>query len=118
MDGHFRDTVFGQVVRLLSKNRLLRFPDELNPTLWKQCVEQDPSAASSTSGELDGLPASGDHIAADVSVRGEKCQKQGTGMSSAHGSGDRQVMHDGNPSREKTTGVRLVDWYGPGDQEV
>lgn len=122
MDDHFRDTVFGQVVRLLSRNRLLKFPDELDPNLWKQCVKQGHSTASSTSGEHDdGLPGSTtDHTAADdVSDGGGKGQKQGTGMTSARGSGNKQqAIHVGNPSHEKTAGVHLVDWYGPDDREV
>lgn len=118
MDEHFRDTVFGQVVRLLSRNTLLRFPDELDPTLWKQCVEHDSSTASSTSGMHDELPGSINHTVADLSNGGEKGLEQGTGLTSAHGSGDGQIFHDGKPSHEKTTAVRLVDWYGPDDQEV
>jgi DHA1 family multidrug resistance protein-like MFS transporter len=53
MNDRFRDTVFGQVVCLLSRNRLLKFPDELDPTLWKQYVQRDATAASSSSEDQD-----------------------------------------------------------------
>ena len=118
MNSHFRDTVFGQAVRLLSRNKLLKYPDELDPTLWKQCVQKDTTAASSTSGEHDGLVGSRDHISADISDGGEKGKKQGTGKTAAHGSGDTQALHQCDPSHESTIGVRLVDWYGPDDPEV
>ncbi len=109
MNHYFRDTVFGQLVRSLSRNRLLKFPDELDPTLWKQCVQKDSTAASSTFGEHDGLAGSGNRTAANVNDGGEKGQKQG---------GDTPSLHQGNQSDEKALGVRLVDWYGPDDQEV
>jgi MFS transporter, DHA1 family, multidrug resistance protein len=120
MNSHFHDTVFGQAVRLLSRNRLLKFPDELDPILWKQIVQKDRTAASSieTFGEHDGLAGSRDHPATDMSDGGERGLKRGAGMTSAHGSGGRQTLHQSHPGCEKTTGVRLVDWYGPDDPEV
>lgn len=118
MNDHFRDTVFGQVVRLFSRNRLLKFPDELDPTLWKQCVQKDTTAASSTFEEHDGLARSKDHTTADRSDGGEKGQQHGTDLTSTSDSGDTQALYQGNPSHEKTKVVCLVDWYGPDDQEV
>lgn len=104
MDVHFRDTVFGQVVRLISRNRLLNFPDELDQSLWKQCVRTDSAAASSTAKA---------HVVKDA----EKPQ-QGSRMDSPSGSGDTQVLPDGQPCYHQTTIVHLVDWYGPDDPEV
>ncbi|KAE9372880.1 MFS general substrate transporter [Stipitochalara longipes BDJ] len=49
MSDHFRDTVFAQVVRLIYKKRFLKFPDESNSNLWKQCIQEDTSTTSSTS---------------------------------------------------------------------
>ncbi|KAK7190696.1 multidrug resistance protein [Paraphaeosphaeria sporulosa] len=40
MDGFFRTTPFGQLLRLCSKNSLLRYPDEVDSTLWKAFAEQ------------------------------------------------------------------------------
>jgi len=115
MNDHFRDKVFGQVVRLLSRNRLLKFPDELDPTLWKERVQRDATVVSSTSEEHEGLS---DHTAAGVSDGGKKRQRQGADATSLHGSGDKHSLHQGDPSPEKTTNFVLVDWYGPDDQEV
>ena len=36
MSDNFRDTVFGQLVRLLSKKKLLKFPDEIDQNLWEK----------------------------------------------------------------------------------
>jgi hypothetical protein len=106
MNDHFRDTVFGQAVRLLSGNRLLKFPDELDPTLWKQCIQRDAMAASSTSEENISLSS---HRAADVNDGGEKRQRQGADTTSTHESRDKHSLHQGDASPEKTINFFLVD---------
>lgn len=118
MGDRFRDTVFGQVVRLLSGKRLLKFPDELDLTLWKECVQKDSVTASSTPGEKDSLAGSGDQTAADISDSGEKVEKQGGNMLSEKGSRNRHILPQSYLSHGKTKNVILVDWYGPDDQEV
>jgi DHA1 family multidrug resistance protein-like MFS transporter len=115
MNNRFRDTVFGQVVRLLSRNRLLKFPNELDPTLWKQCVQRDATAASSSSEDHSGIS---DHTVAGVNGCGEKSQRQGADSTSLHKSGDKHSLHQGDPSHEKTPNFVLVDWYGLDDQDV
>ncbi|RDW74892.1 caffeine resistance protein [Coleophoma cylindrospora] len=118
MNNHFRDTVFGQVVRLFSRNRHFRFPDELDPTLWKQCVHGNSAASSSTVGESYDRAESRDQTAAvNVSDGGEKGLKPEAPTARTNGSGDVQTLDQGDSGHEKPTGVRLVDWYGPNDQE-
>lgn len=36
-----RDTVFGQLVRLISRNKLLKYPDELDSSLWRQFIQEE-----------------------------------------------------------------------------
>jgi DHA1 family multidrug resistance protein-like MFS transporter len=62
MTSHFRDTVFGQFVRLITRKGLLKFPDELDPTLWKQCVQSEMNVSSSIFGEFCDLADSRDHV--------------------------------------------------------
>ncbi|KAL9092333.1 MAG: hypothetical protein Q9165_004507 [Trypethelium subeluteriae] len=38
-----RESAFGQLVRLVSKNRLFQYPEEKNPELWKQYVDEELS---------------------------------------------------------------------------
>jgi DHA1 family multidrug resistance protein-like MFS transporter len=111
MNDHFRDTVFGQAVRLLSRNRLLKFPDELDPILWKQCVQKDVTAASSTSEDHNGVS---DYTAAVVN----DSSRQGADTTTTHGSGDKRFLPQGDTNPERTTNSVLVEWYGPDDQEV
>ncbi len=41
MEVLFRDTAFGQLVRLISGRRLFKYPEEKDPSLWKQCVKTE-----------------------------------------------------------------------------
>lgn len=41
MEGLIRDTVFGYSLRLVSGNRLLKYPDEVNHSLWRHGIEED-----------------------------------------------------------------------------
>jgi DHA1 family multidrug resistance protein-like MFS transporter len=106
MNDHFHDTVFGQVVRFLSRNRILKFPNELDPTLWKQCVQRDTTAASSSPEDHNGLS---DHTAAGVNDGGEKRQRQGADSAPIYISRDKHSLHQGDPSHEKTPNFVLVD---------
>lgn len=91
MNWFFRDTVFGQTVRFLSRNRSFKFPDEVDPNLYKQYIRKDKAESLSTFRR---------HSADWVSDSREK----------------RTDKY--NQNIEKTGGVRLVDWYGPDDKEV
>ena len=92
MEALIRTTVFGQAVRLASGNRLLQYPDELDPSLWKKCIEQTE-------------PASG---------KSAEDQMKSTGSRSTHATerDDRNRMSAGE---EK---MLLVRWYGLNDPEA
>ncbi|KAH8805404.1 major facilitator superfamily domain-containing protein [Xylogone sp. PMI_703] len=117
MNEHFRDTVFGQLVRLLSRNRLLKFPDELDLALWKQYIKIDTVGDLLASREDEGLVSSENHPATDTSGGGKKEQKRFTDITSPHSPGDTQVLQQENGCDKMTTVMHLVDWYGPDDQE-
>jgi hypothetical protein len=40
---HIQSTIFGQLVRLVSCNKIFRYPDEIDPSLWQKAVERDNS---------------------------------------------------------------------------
>ncbi len=107
MIDNIRDTVFGQLVRFLSRKKLLKFPDEMDSSLWKRFAN-----GVTKSGE-DAVPGSRnpgfvndggmDHLNYVV----------------ASNDGCEDIMNAGdNSSNEKVLKVYLVDWYGPGDEEV
>ncbi|KAF8865556.1 MFS general substrate transporter [Acephala macrosclerotiorum] len=47
-----RDTVFGQLMRLISRNKLLKYPDELDSSLWRQFI-QGESVSDAEKGSSD-----------------------------------------------------------------
>ena len=108
MGDHFRDTVFGQLVRLLSGKTLLRFPDELDTTLWNLCAQTDSTATSSISGEKHGFIGSSDHATTGVSDGEEEAYNQGTNSSSERGAKNIKALHQAKPRHQKIKAAILV----------
>lgn len=53
MATQFRDTAFGRLVRLASKNHLLQYPDEIDPTIWKKALPaRDASSSEASDGTI------------------------------------------------------------------
>lgn len=58
MRDFLRTTPFGQFLRFASRNALLRYPDEIDSTLWRASVEQGkPSSVSPKMKEHNGVDA-------------------------------------------------------------
>lgn len=88
MQFHIQSTVFGQFVRLVSRNKIFRYPDEIDPSLWAKAVGQDAQS-----------PQPEQALRSVDDGRGKGEQKS-AGV--ADGASD----------------VLVVDWYGPADPEV
>ncbi|UKZ53521.1 hypothetical protein TrVGV298_007313 [Trichoderma virens] len=85
----FHTTTFGQLVRFISGNKLFKYPDEVDPSLWKRFRRQDAS----------------EH--ADRSCRGPiKNEANENGVLP-----NTVVIHNGDKE------ILLVEWYGPDDPE-
>lgn len=121
MATQFRDTACGQLIRLLSRKKLLRYPDEVDPALWKIFTHQQSSTEE--------LVGSSDDVAVEAAPpaqRGgddpEKNADYGR-RSSAQVKTD-EASHDplkGTLSSQRADDGQdfyIVDWYGPGDPEV
>lgn len=89
MSFQFHTTTFGQLVRLLSGNRVLRYPDEIDPVLWKRFLRQDTLEHTNVSGR----EPSKDEVAED-------------------GIPQNTVLRDDDQE------ILLVEWYGQDDPEV
>ncbi|PTB42498.1 hypothetical protein M441DRAFT_137562 [Trichoderma asperellum CBS 433.97] len=88
MSFQFHTTTFGQLVRLLSGNRVLRYPDEIDPVLWKRFLRQDTLEHTNVSGR----EPSKDEVAED-------------------GIPQNTVLRDDDQE------ILLVEWYGQDDPE-
>lgn len=98
MATQFRDTTFGHIVRFASNNRLLKYPDEIDPTLWKKSLQGQDASSSET--------ANGSSVEKASNSRGDALD--GTNL----GSSDPAHIPEGGRD------IYLVDWYGPDDPEV
>ncbi|KAI9746350.1 MAG: hypothetical protein M1818_000062 [Claussenomyces sp. TS43310] len=93
MQDNVRDTVFGHFVRLISDNRLLKFPDEVDSSLWKRCLQE----ATNDDAEKEQNPSSSGTTSMDDS--------------------EKPNVNQVHPNGDKREDVYLVDWYGPEDPE-
>ena len=97
MTARFRDTAFGQMARLLSGDKLFRYPDEIDLSLWEKSFSRGSPLTSSPQQE---------QADADCSTK----------ESDMHDLDSRHLS--ANPVVEDSQEVCLVDWYGPDDPEV
>ena len=95
MTTQLRETQFGHLVRFLSGHKLFRYPDEIDPSLWKNSLQRDTTSTSTWSGE-------------QTNASTKECDTQDGGLQDRSGS---HVVEDGKD-------IYLVDWYGPDDPEV
>ena len=94
MTTQFRDTQFGHLVRFLSHRTLFRYPDEANPSLWKESV--------SHKGDTFAQPNGGGNSSVEkLRTQSDSPQDASLGC----------VVERGKD-------IVLVDWYGPEDPEV
>ena len=97
----FRDTQYGHVIRLLSNKNLLRYPDEIDPSLWKKSLHQDTAL---TRPRLEKPLDPNDP--ANNSPRDDDTQEDSS-----------QVPNTSQDVKEGKE-IFLVDWCGPDDPEV
>lgn len=99
-------SVFGQILRLVSKNKLFRYPDEIDPALWKKAILQDTMeyGQERTSNAISA--SSRDDEEKNSSAQRSTTQDDHYTVSS--------IAKDLNSNHE----TLLVGWYGSDDPEV
>lgn len=55
MENLIRDTGLGHHIRLISRGRLLLYPDEIDASVHQQCFKEDSDAEAVVGGEMDRL---------------------------------------------------------------
>ncbi|KAM0817387.1 putative Major facilitator superfamily (MFS) profile domain-containing protein [Seiridium cardinale] len=110
MTTQFRDTAFGQAVRLLSNKRLFPYPDEVDRSLWERSLRKEGTSRNRivcSSGNSDSSPAAR-----------ESQGKKAPNSTSAYRDGAAQV-NGTNPTQafERQQDIHLIEWYGPDDPE-
>lgn len=107
MTTQLRDTQFGRLVRLLSSNKLLHYPDEIDSSIWESVLRQDVGKPSPLSSEKVSHLDPGRTNSSNYSCNHDSCLQD-------------LKLHEQNQSRpqQRHKDISLVDWYSPGDQEV
>lgn len=127
-----RDTVFGHILRFLTKSKVLQYAEEKDPSLWKQYLDHDQTKNMALYGHT------GDEKPEEKQER-ENSPTDGT-QSNGNGNGNgkeaklsddssRSRAEDGEPplsstitgqkiDPEKGRDTTIVTWYGDNDQEM
>ncbi|KAJ4515578.1 GTPase-activating protein [Exophiala dermatitidis] len=121
----FRDTVAGQTLRLITRRRILQYPEERDPTLWQKYINREKSANVATHGTT--APVSPEEQK-DAEIRPwNDGNELATPQSSPSSGSSSTILEDGEQivniasnqkvDPEKGRDADIVDWYGPDDPE-
>jgi DHA1 family multidrug resistance protein-like MFS transporter len=97
MASRFHSTIFGQLVRALSGNKYFRYPDEIDPSLWKKAV-QSPSPEEEKGEENN-------------DNNDPTMKEAGAGAGAQDLASTNHIVDDGKD-------ILVVGWYGQDDLEV
>jgi DHA1 family multidrug resistance protein-like MFS transporter len=108
MTTQLREAQFGHLVRFVTRRKLLRFPDEDDPSLWRTSLRQDPPSAPTDSAERDKIltESKGNRLTPNAAPEDSEAQD-----SKPKDRNTQHVVEGGNDAH-------IIDWYGPGDPEV
>lgn len=130
MSGIIRDSALGQLLRLITRNRVLRYPEEIDPSIWQKYINLEKTANMAAHGSV-GPPRDSDGA--------EKEENSSTHSSSSSSSSSPSSSATAAPittittfassfstnelsgrkiDPEKGRDAQIVDWYGPDDEEV
>lgn len=102
----FRDTVAGQLLRLLTRRRILQYPEEKDPSIWEKYLNAEKSANMAVHGST--APASGEE---------KEDLPSGSSSTTSVANNDELVntLSGQRIDPEKGRDAHIVDWYGPDD---
>lgn len=115
-----RDSVLGQLIRLVTKNKVLLYEEERNPEIWQKYVHREKSANMAQYGQTE-LPeedSEKQEDGPDTPARRDSSPNSAGSISTSTAVGN-DDLHKGKPvDQEKGKDVYVVDWYGPDDPDV
>jgi len=122
-----RDSVFGHLVRLVTRSKVFAYPEEKDPSRWKNYYNEEKSGFAAHHGETEAPEGE------EEDENGEKKKltlddlrdgRTGSSASSQTRNGEnsdneRTINRSGVPvDPEKGKDINIVDWDGPNDPEV
>ncbi|KAK5207540.1 GTPase-activating protein [Exophiala xenobiotica] len=109
----FRDTVAGQLLRLISGNRLLQYPEERDSSIWQKYLNAEKSANMAIHGSTE--PPSSE----EKQESGSQPRRDSSSASTTVDN-DNALINTLSKTKvdpEKGRDVHIVDWYGPDDPD-
>ena len=122
----FRDSTFGQLVRVASGGRIFPYPEERDNALWKKYINEEKSGYLAHHGTTD-PPQEGEDASSARGRRSGEANQPNSTPSSSHtriAEDDEKKEGEFNEASgvrvdpEKGKDKHVVDWYGPDDPEV
>lgn len=104
MTAQLRETQFGHLVRFVTNKKLLRFPDEDDPSLWRASLGPSPAGTDSGKGET-GTPAEHNSSTPNAALQDYEAQ-------------DPSPNRPGMQQTVESTYDHIIGWYSPDDPEV
>lgn len=125
-----RDTVFGHLVRFLTKGRALQYAEEKDPSLWKQYLNRDQTKNMALYGhpgdetpeekqERESVPVS--ETQSNTYGNGNGASLSDESSPTRVGDGEHQLSSTLTGQKidpEKGRDVTMVTWFGDNDPEV
>lgn len=121
-----RDTAFGEVVRLITRNRVFKYPEEEDPEHWKNYLNEEKSGWLAYHGQTQ--PPEN---ASEETLQHAQRMRTGSGQANNGGlprdstqtdatyiDGTYNEVSGMKVDPEKGKDKHLIDWYDENDREV
>ncbi|KAF1964922.1 benomyl/methotrexate resistance protein [Bimuria novae-zelandiae CBS 107.79] len=119
-----RDTAFGQIVRVLTRNRVFQYPEEQDPEFWKKYIHEEKSGWIAHHGITE--PPEEEFVALEnargIRSRDEQANnhdepRESTQTDTTYTDGTYNEASGVRIDPEKGKDKNIVEWYGPNDPE-
>lgn len=111
-----RDSPFGHIVRLVTRQKVFQYPEEKDPELWKKYVHEEKSAYMAHHGTAEPPEEETDEL---KDLRGVRSREQGDGSNSERTLGE--GVNEASGARvdpEKGKDKHVISWFGDEDPQV
>ncbi|KAG9205955.1 hypothetical protein G6514_006233 [Epicoccum nigrum] len=108
-----RDSPFGHIVRLVTRNRCFQYPEEKDPELWKKYVNQEKSGYVAHHGDTSPPEEESEELRRARGMR----EREGSESSQTEVGDEYNYASGVKVDQEKGKDHHVVDWFGPDDPQ-
>jgi DHA1 family multidrug resistance protein-like MFS transporter len=133
-----RDATFGHVLRIVSRNKILLYPEDQDPSLWERYLDKDKSRNMAKYGQLD-EPEKEEQDDESGESQSKEIEEESSDGEQRHTRAERDNVQDSRQSSdtrvesqsqvrrtssgvhmdpEKGREVSVITWYGDNDPDV